>query len=51
MNSPIVDTSQLDEDSGFIPEVESWEKDCEAIPKANDFKFGVNFMSQLWATQ
>jgi hypothetical protein len=47
MNSPIVDTSQLDEDSGFIPEVESWEKDCEAIPKANDFKFGVNFMNQL----
>lgn len=47
MNSPIVDTSQLDDESGFIPEVEAWEKDSEAIPKANDFKFGVNFMNQL----
>lgn len=47
MNSPIVDTSQLDDESGIIPEMQSWEKDCEAVPKSNDFKFGVNFMNQL----
>ena len=47
MNSPIVDTSQLDDESGLIPEVDLWEKNCEGIPKANDFKYGVNFMNQL----
>lgn len=47
MNSPIVDTSQLDNESGVIPEIESLEKNCEPIPKANDFKFGVNFMNQM----
>ena len=47
MNSPIIDTSQLDDESGIIPDVDSLEKNWEAIPKANDFKFGVNFMNQL----
>lgn len=47
MNSPIVDTSQLDSESGLIPEIDSLEKNCEPIPKANDFKFGVNFMNQM----
>lgn len=47
MNSPIVDTSLLDDESGIIPEVDSWEKNCEPIPKANDFKYGVNYMNQL----
>ena len=47
MNSPIIDTSQLDNESGVIPEIDSLEKNWEPIPKANDFKFGVNFMNQM----
>lgn len=47
MNSPIVDTSQLDDESGLIPEAESWDKGTEPVPKANEYKFGVNFMNQL----
>lgn len=47
MNCPIVDTSQLDDESGVIPDVDSLELHSEPIPKANDFKFGVNYMNQL----
>lgn len=47
MDSPIIDTSHLDDESGFIPEITSWEVECEPVPKAYDFKFGVNFMNQL----
>ena len=47
MNSPVIDTSALDDESGVIPDESLWDKGCEEIPKANDFKFGVNFMNQL----
>lgn len=47
MNSPVIDTSALDDESGVIPDESLWEKGCEEIPKANDYKYGVNFMNQL----